>query len=258
MLGGTSEASQLTASLRADGLDPVLSFAGRTASVMALPGSARSADPAVADLVEVRVGGFGGADGLARYLDDERIGAVVCATHPFAARMPFNVAEACSSTATPVIRLLRPPWSPTGGDRWIDALSLADAAQILAEIGARRVLLTTGRQELAPFAALDSIAYVIRSIDPPDISAFADAITVLDRGPFEFDDEIALLRDHRIDAVVTKNSGGTATAAKLAAARSLGLPVVMVQRPSAPKLATVSSVDEVRLWLANACSRRPR
>jgi precorrin-6A/cobalt-precorrin-6A reductase len=237
LLAGTTEARLLARRLVDADVDVVVSFAGRTTKTASVPGEHRS-------------GGFGGADGLAAYIAQHAIAAVVCATHPFAARMPFNAAAACASVDRPLARLLRPEWVAEAGDRWIDVDDLDHAAAALGDLGARRVLLTTGRQELAPFAQLDDIEFTVRSIEPADLGAFRQAATILERGPFTVESERALLTARSIDAVVSKNSGGSATAAKLVAARQLGVPVVMVRRPACPAVHTVSTVDEVLDWLA--------
>ncbi|MCU1392336.1 MAG: cobalt-precorrin-6A reductase [Ilumatobacteraceae bacterium] len=237
LLAGTTEARQLARRLVDAGSDVVVSFAGRTSTTASIAGTIRS-------------GGFGGADGLAAFVAAEGIGAVVCATHPYAARMPFNAAAACAALDRPLIRLLRPPWTSVPGDRWVEVDDLDAAAAALVDLGALRVLLTTGRQELAPFAHLAGIEFTVRCIEPPDLRDFAHATAILERGPFTVGSEAALLADRAIDVVVAKNSGGSATEAKLAAARDAGIPVVMVRRPPAPEVPTAATVDEVLDWLA--------
>ena len=236
LLGGTSEASQLARRLdgRAD-VDLVVSLAGRTAHPVPLPGS-------------VRTGGFGGAEGLARYLASHRIAAVIDATHPFAAQMSHHAASACESEGVPRLRLLRPPWAPVPGDVWIEVADLAAAAACLADRGARRVFLTTGRTELRPFAPLPGVWFLVRCVDPPAVMPLGRAEVVLDRGPFDEDAERHLMARCGIDTLVTKNSGGPA-GAKLAAARSLSIPVVIVDRPAGPGGPQVASVDEAEAWL---------
>jgi precorrin-6A/cobalt-precorrin-6A reductase len=232
ILGGTGEAAVL-AGLFADrpDLDIVSSLAGRVAAP-SLPVGA------------VRIGGFGGVDGLAAYLQAEKIDAVVDATHPFAARMSANAAEACARLGVPLLAFVRPVWAAEPGDRW---LSVADMVQAAA-LCHGRVFLTVGRQELAPFAG--SAAWcLIRSIDPPAGPLPVAHELLLARGPFSLNEEIALLRDRRIDLVVSKNSGGPATYAKIAAARALGLPVVMVERPVRPRTDVAADPDAVAVWL---------
>ena len=237
VLGGTSEGYALAEALAGrPGLRVVSSLAGRTAAPRRPAG-------------EVRIGGFGGAEGLAAYLRDAGIGAVIDATHPFASRMGWNAATACAATATRLLRLERPAWLPGPGDRW---QNVADWNEAAAWVGAqaRRVLLALGRQELAAFAGLDHVRFLIRSVDRPDpMPPVAQAEIVLARGPFTEADELALLQSRGIDSIVCKNSGGTATDAKLAAARQLGVRVVMRQRPARPVLPTVPGVAAALAWL---------
>ncbi len=208
ILGGTTEAADLARRLDASGWAVTTSLAGRTRRPAPLPGA-------------VRIGGFGGIDGLVAHLRAEPVAAVVDATHPFAARMPHHVAAACSTAGVPRLRLLRPGWTAGPGDRWQRVPSLDAAAASVVASGARRVFLTTGRQELAPFAALVDVWFLVRAIEAPDPQPLARATVILDRGPFAVEDERALMAAHAIEVVVTKDSGGTATAAKLTAARDL-------------------------------------
>jgi precorrin-6A/cobalt-precorrin-6A reductase len=239
LLAGTAEAVAL-AGLLADrpGVEVVASLAGRTAHPGALP-------------CRVRVGGFGGAAGLAGELRTGGYGALVDATHPFAAAMPHNAATAATAAGVPRVRLLRPPWRDRPGDRWEEVADLAAAASALAPLGARRVFLTTGRLELAPFAAVPGVHFVVRAIERPDPMPLPErrSTVVLARGPFTLDDELALLRAHRIDALVARNSGGAATAAKLDAARARGNPVVIVRRPPAPPGPRVGTPEAALAWL---------
>jgi precorrin-6A/cobalt-precorrin-6A reductase len=195
------------------------------------------------------VGGFGGTAGLAAYLRDEGVDVLVDATHPFAAVMRWHAAEAAASTGVPRVRVERPPWVAVEGDRWVRVPDLAGAAAAVTAGGHRRVLLTTGRTELAPFAGCAGVHLVVRSIEPPDPQPLPDAEVVLDRGPFTVAGERALMVDRGIDAVVTKDSGGSATAAKLVAARSLGLPVVVVDRPPSPDGPQVATAAEALAWV---------
>lgn len=238
ILGGTTEGYALAAALapRPD-LLVVSSLAGRTASPRQPPGA-------------LRVGGFGGVAGLAAWLRGERIAAVIDATHPFAARMGWNAEAACRDAGVKLLRLERPAWQAGPGDRWDEVDDWEQAARVLAASG-RGVLLALGRQELAAFAGLDQVRFVIRSVDAPDpMPPFAQAELVLARGPFSLDDELALLRRHRIDTIVCKNSGGTATDAKLEAARTLGVRVVMRRRPPRPPVPAVATVAAATGWLA--------
>lgn len=237
LLAGTSEAVELAALLAAwDDVAVLASLAGRTSepAVLACP---------------VRVGGFGGVGGLVAALRDGGHHLLVDATHPFARRMPGHAAEATAIAGVPRLRLLRPPWRPIDGDHWHCVANLGAAADEVAALGARRVFVSTGRLELAPFASLSGVHLVIRSIEPPDPTIVVGATVVLDRGPFDVDHELVLFREHRIDAVVTKNSGGVATGAKLTAARRLGIPVVVVDRPPAPDGPVVGTVAEALAWI---------
>jgi precorrin-6A/cobalt-precorrin-6A reductase len=200
---------------------------------------------------EVRVGGFGGVDGLAAWLREQHVAAVIDATHPFAATMTEHAVAACHDTGVPLLLLRRPAWSSEPGDRWHHVGSLAGAAAAVGALGSR-VLLTTGRRSLAGFTGVPGRRVVLRSVDPPDGPLPDGVYLVLDRGPFTLDGERDLLRRHRIDVVVTKNSGGTAVAAKLVAARERGLPVVVVDRPPAPDAPAVDDVAGAVAWLAGS------
>jgi precorrin-6A/cobalt-precorrin-6A reductase len=221
VLGGTTEGRLLAGELVADH-EVTVSLAGRVRSPLPLPG-------------EVRVGGFGGVDGLAAWLRGHGTDAVVDATHPFASTMTAHAAAACALTGVPLLRLQRPAWNPGPGDDWRPVPDLPAAASAAAALG-ERVFLTTGRSGLAVFAPVDRW-FLVRSVDPPEPPVPARMQVLLDRGPFTLDGERALLREHRIDVLVTKNSGGPVP--KLAAARELGVPVVMVQRPALPPGVTV-------------------
>ncbi|MET8138191.1 MULTISPECIES: cobalt-precorrin-6A reductase [unclassified Streptomyces] len=235
LLGGTTEARELAAELAArPGVRVTTSLAGRVSRPGALEG-------------DVRTGGFGGADGLARWLREHRVDAVVDATHPFASGISANAARAAVATGIPAVVLRRPGWRPGPGDRWHPVDSLAEAAALLPELG-RRVFLSTGRLGLAAFADLARIHFLVRSVETPDPPLPPDTEVLLARGPFTVGDEKSLLRGHRIDVLVTKDSGGAATAAKLTAARDLGLPVVVVRRPPLPK--GVSAVPDIASALA--------
>jgi precorrin-6A/cobalt-precorrin-6A reductase len=243
ILGGTTEAAALARALgdRPD-LDVTTSYAGRTRAPTAPAG-------------RTRVGGFGGAAGLARHLRTERVDVLVDATHPFAARMRWHAFEAAGAVGIPCVRVERPGWESGPGDRWVRVGDLAAAARAVTEGGHRRVLLTTGRTELAPFASCPGVWFLVRSIEPPDPQPLPDAEVVLARGPFTVVGERTLMISHRIDAVVTKDSGGEATGAKLVAARELGLPVVVVDRPPSPPGPLVRTVGEALDWLDAALAR---
>ncbi len=200
--------------------------------------------------IRQRVGGFGGAEGLAAYLAAERIDAVIDATHPFAARISANAAAACRATHTPLVVFTRPPWTRERGDRWIEAPTIEAAVDA---IGARRkvVFLTQGRMQLAAFARAPQHRYVVRAIDrPAEVDVLPHHKLILARGPFSLDDELALMRSEGVETLVTKNSGGRATYAKIEAARELGIRVVIVQRPDAPEAETLHDLDSVVGWIA--------
>jgi precorrin-6A/cobalt-precorrin-6A reductase len=214
----------------------ILSLAGATAHPAQTP-------------IPQRVGGFGGAEGLSVFLVHERIGAVIDATHPFAARMSANALAACRATDTPLVVFTRPSWIREAGDRWIEVATIDEAVDAL---GARpkTVFLTLGRLQLAAFARAPQHRYVVRAIDrPAEIDALPDCKLILARGPFSFADEAALMRDERVEALVTKNSGGRATYAKIAAARALKIEVVIVRQPPAPEAETLRELDAVMAWI---------
>ncbi len=238
ILGGTSEAASLAERLaREPAIEAVLSLAGRTGAPKPAP-------------VPTRIGGFGGADGLVRYLADEHVGAVVDATHPFADAISRNAAQACRVAGVALLAIRRPPWRPSAGDRWTDVASMRDAVGALGGTP-RRVFLTVGRLELAAFAAAPQHHYLVRTIEPIGDALPVPSLTALRaRGPFDEGGERALLRTHAIDVLVTKNSGGAATYGKIAAARALGLPVVVVARPEKPAVEAVEDADAAFAWLS--------
>ncbi|MCX4749901.1 cobalt-precorrin-6A reductase [Kitasatospora sp. NBC_01287] len=230
ILGGTTEARQLAAALAPlPGLRVTSSLAGRV-SAPRLP------------VGEVRVGGFGGPAGLAHWLREHQVQTLIDATHPFARVISRNAAEAAAAVHVPLLALRRPSWVPVAGDRWHPVDSLEQAAAALPGLG-RRALLTTGRLGLAAFAAVAGVHLVARSVEQPDPPLPPDLTVLLARGPFRLDGERAVFREHRIDVLVTKDSGGAATAPKLAVARELGLPVLIVRRPELP--AGVPEVPDV-------------
>jgi precorrin-6A/cobalt-precorrin-6A reductase len=240
ILGGTTEARRLAGCLAGrTELAVVLSLAGRTAAPAAQP-------------VPVRVGGFGGAEGLAAYLSAEHIDVLVDATHPYAAVISANAAKAAVSAGVRLLALRRPPWTPVAGDDWTEVGDMPEAVRALG--GApRRAFLALGRKELAPFADAPQHHYLVRSVDPVDPPlAVPHASYITGRGPFGEDDDRALLAAHRIEVVIAKNSGGTATYGKIAAARTLGLPVIMLRRPELPIVATVETVEAAVAWLDHA------
>lgn len=235
LLGGTSEGRELANLLDKAGLDVVTSLAGRVKRPRLPRG-------------EVRIGGFGGPEGLGRYLYDHQIDLIIDATHPFAERISASALQASMSTGVPVLRINRPEWTPQPGDEWISVPDAEAAAKVVQE-RFRRPLLTIGRQNLAAFSGDARGSYLIRCVEPPEGALPRRYLLMFDRGPFDVDDEHNLLRRHRIDVVVTKNSGGQATAAKLEAARALHIPVIMIERPPAAPVPTVHSVPEAAQWI---------
>jgi precorrin-6A/cobalt-precorrin-6A reductase len=233
LLGGTSEGRALAARLHPD-VDVISSLAGRVP------------DPAL-PVGEVRIGGFGGVEGMRRWLVDSRVDAVVDATHPYAATITANAAAVCGQLGLPHLLLARPAW-PRGDA--IGVASDAEAAKTVAAERYSRVFLTTGRSGTAAFADVDAW-FLIRAVTAPDPDTLPrHHQLVLSRGPYLYDGELALLRDHRIDVLVTKNSGGQMTRPKLDAATALGVAVVMVDRPPLPPgVATVASVDDAVSWV---------
>jgi precorrin-6A/cobalt-precorrin-6A reductase len=238
ILGGTRDALELADKLSAEGRFSVIySLAGRVEHPR-LPNC------------EVRIGGFGGIDGLSGYLMDERIHAVVDATHPFAARISQHVEEASQRLGLPLVALVRSPWIAVDGDVWHEVPDLQSAADVVPRLG-KRVFLAIGRQEVSVFAQCTDGYFLIRAIEPPSGPLPPNCDVVLGRGPFHFDDELKLLRDHAIDLVVAKNSGGAATYPKILAAREIHIPVVMVQRPRAQQVLSVATPSAVLTWLHN-------
>jgi precorrin-6A/cobalt-precorrin-6A reductase len=221
ILGGTGEARDLARQLVAAGTARVVSSLAGRVSDPALPAG------------EVRIGGFGGTAGLAAWLGRHQPAVVVDATHPYAATMSAHAVAACAATGTPLLGVVRPPWTAGAGDDWHAAGSLAEAAALTAALG-RRALVTTGRQGLGAFAPVSDVFFLIRCVDPPAGELPAAREVILARGPYDARAELALMRAHGIDVLVTKNSGGALTSGKLAAARRLGIPVVMVSRPPRP------------------------
>jgi len=225
-----------------------LSLAGRTAAPALPP-------------VPVRVGGFGGAQGLVDYLIDQRIDILIDATHPYAAAISANAAAAAPRARVALLTLRRPGWTPIAGDRWIEVGDVAGAVQALGSIS-RRVFLALGRKEIEPFADAPQHSYLVRSVEPvTQPLAVPHAVYITGRGPFAEADERILLERHRIEIIAAKNSGGPATYGKIAAARALGLPVILLRRPPPPPYppplegregAAVETVDDAVAWLDHA------
>ncbi|KPI02024.1 Precorrin-6A reductase [Actinobacteria bacterium OV450] len=266
ILGGTTEARRLAAALAAggteDGAAPATAAGSGpdTGSASGSGTAARAALRVTTSLAgrvaapvlppgEVRIGGFGGPEGLATWITAHRVSHLVDATHPFAERMSFNAAAAAALSGVPLIALRRPGWSPGPGDDWHFADSLAEAALRLPELGGR-AFLTTGRMGLHTFAQLADTWFLVRSVDPPEAPVPPRLDVLLARGPFSLEGERELLARHRIDVLVTKDSGGSATAPKLTAAREAGIPVLVVRRPPVPEgVPETGSVPAVLRWL---------
>ncbi len=246
ILGGTGDAVKLAAqTINIPGLATITSLAGRTNE----PGAIAS---------PIRTGGFGGETGLATYLQTMKIDLLIDATHPFAAQISWNAAHAASTVSIPSLMLVRPAWARDRQDNWIEVESI-DQAVAAIPATAERIFLTIGRQQLAPFATLTDRWCLMRSIDPPAADMpLPPGKMRLDRGPFSLAQELQLLKDERIDAIVSKNSGGEATYAKIIAARELCLPVVMVQRPIMPEGKQVENVSSAIDWLYDRLNYAPR
>jgi precorrin-6A/cobalt-precorrin-6A reductase len=241
ILGGTSEASALAAAaLQIPHLTVISSLAGRTQQPIAPAG-------------QVRSGGFGGEAGLRDYLERESIDVLIDATHPFAQQISGHGARAAATQGIPYLRLERPAWSMETGDRWLLVQNHEEAAGLLARL-AVRIFLTIGRQELKNYAHLSDLWFLMRSIDPPD-SPMPPGELILARGPFSVAAERELLLQHQIGAIVSKNSGGAATYAKIVAGRELGLPIVMIDRPQSLASDRASQIPEALQWLKQAMSQ---
>ena len=239
VLGGTTEAAALAQGLAAERLDAVYSYAGRTVAPAGQP-------------IPVRIGGFGGADGLAACLAKGGFTHLVDATHPFAAQISANAVAAAAQAGVPLIALERPAWQPGPGDAWTRVPGIAAAAAALPA-DPRCVFLAIGRQSLDAFAGLPH-RWVLRLVD--DVPApLPGAAVIVDRGPFTVAGDRTLMQRHGVQIVVAKNAGGTGAAAKLAAARALGLSVVMVDRPAVPPRPVATSVAEVMGWLHRTVPR---
>ncbi len=238
ILGGTGEARALADAAQRrfdDRVEIISSLAGRTQAPAAIAG-------------RVRRGGFGGAAGLRAFLEAECIAALVDATHPFATTMRSAARTAAEQAGIARVTLGRRPWIPGPGDRWFEVSDAQEAATAVKGLG-QRVWLTLGVKDLAAFATLRDVWFLVRRVDPGPVPLSA-ATVVLGRGPFTLAGERALISDHRIDVLVSKASGGTATRAKLDAAREAGLPVVMIRRPAIDTGPTVYDVEAALAWIA--------
>jgi precorrin-6A/cobalt-precorrin-6A reductase len=242
ILGGTTEASSLAVAMAEQGLAATLSYAGRTARPRAQP-------------IPVRIGGFGGAEGLAAYLRDRQISHIVDATHPFAAQISAHAIEAAERAGVPLIALSRPAWKPVEGDRWT-VVADVDAAVAALAGPARRVMLALGRLHVPAFAAQPQHHYLLRFVDRPEAPPpLPHHDLVVDRGPFTTDGDRRLMRDRGIDLIVCKNAGGSGADAKLHAARALGLPVLMIARPALRARAEAEDIDAVMRWIGHRAKR---
>ncbi|WP_103258564.1 cobalt-precorrin-6A reductase [Tabrizicola aquatica] len=235
LLGGTTEANLVAQAIARAGLAGVYSYAGRTEAPMGQP-------------IHMRVGGFGGVEGLRSYLKAEGISHVIDATHPFAAQMSSNAVAACAAEGVPLVALERAPWVAGEGDKWTQVPDIPAAVTALAG-PPQRVFLAIGRQHIDAFAAQPQHMYLLRLVDEPTAPLPFPADVVVARGPFDVAGDTALMQDHRIDVVVAKNAGGKGAVAKIAAARALGLRVVMIDRPMIPARPVVRTVAEVMAWL---------
>ena len=250
LLGGSGEARSLAQALaRYPEIETVTSLAGRTRDPAALPGKVIS-------------GGFGGPEGLADYLNTQNVALMIDATHPFAARMSANAARAAALSACPCLHLRRPAWQPQPGDRWLEVADLPAAAARLGELDptARAcVFLATGHRGLEAFAALQESFFLIRLIEAPAVSPPLCRFEILRRrGPFSLADELALFQERSVSAIVAKNSGGAGSYPKIAAARALGLPVLMIARPTAADGPSVSDADAALNWVLERLDIRPK
>jgi len=242
VLGGTTEASALAASLAERGEAALLSYAGRVANPRAQP-------------IPVRIGGFGGIDGLAEYLRYNGVTHLIDATHPFASRMSANAVVAAARAGVAHIALTRPAWVAVEGDRWTRVPDIEAAVAALSG-PARRVMLALGRMHVDAFGAQPQHEYLLRFVDAPEhVPGLPRHHLVVDRGPFDVEGDLALMKTRRIEIVVCKNAGGTGAQAKLHAARILGLPVIMIDRPVLPARLEVHRVEDVLGWLDHRADR---
>jgi len=241
LLGGTTEASHLATALAAIGINAVFSYAGRTANPVAQP-------------LPTRIGGFGSVAGLCEYVQSNNITHIIDATHPFAAQMSRNAVAASLACGVQLLALERAPWQAEASDNWTHVPDIAAAVVALPD-APRRVFLAIGKQALAPFAAKPQHHYLLRLVDPPAALPLPHTTAIIARGPFDVAHDTALLQTHRITHIVAKNAGGTGAAAKILAARALGLAIIMIDRPTLPPRQIVASVPEVLAWLGHSAER---
>ena len=236
ILGGTTEASALAQIISKTTINARLSYAGRVSRLRPSP-------------IAKRVGGFGGISGLLEYLKSEQITHVIDATHPFASQMSKNAIEACSMAKIPLAALTRPAWQEKKGDNWINVPNLEAAAEHLKQ-PKKNVLLAIGRQNLVLFYTQPQHNYILRLVDPPDKPLkFPDHSINISRGPFTIKNDTALFKNHKIDLVVAKNSGGSGAYSKIEVARNLGVSVVMIDRPKIPSRKEIFQTDSVLNWV---------
>ncbi len=238
ILGGTGDAVQLATQADVLGFAVISSLAGRTQ---------QSGNTVITSAGAVRVGGFGGVSGLTAYLQQQNINLLIDATHPFAQQISWNAAAAADLCGVPRLLFNRPEWEPVNGDRWLLVSNHVEAAALLPGL-AQRIFLTIGKQELYSYAHLSDLWFLMRSIDPPSTPLPPGEI-ILAKGPFVLTAEKNLLLQYQIEIIVSKNSGGNSTYAKITAARELGLPIIMIQRPALPAGAQVTTLADAVLWL---------
>ena len=200
----------------------------------------------------MRSGGFGGVEGLCRYLAAERFDVLVDATHPFAAVISHYAKEAAERSGLPLLRLERPAWAPEPADRWVEVAN--NVAAVSAIPPQARVLLTIGRKEVGPYFARNDITGIARMIEPADTEVNDNWRVLRARPPFSLDKELQILSDHSISHLVTKNSGGQETYAKLVAARMSGVAVIMIRRPLKPSVPTVADPFSALAFLDQSVS----
>ena len=243
ILGGTTEATALAIAVHEAGIAATFSYAGRVARPKRQP-------------LPTRIGGFGGVDGLVNYIRENGITHVVDATHPFAAQMSMNAVAACGQTGTQLIALTRPKWQPETGDNWTHMPDINAAVAALSG-PSKNVMLAIGRMHLDAFAPQPQHRYLLRLVDAPDGEVpLPNRHIVVDQGPFSVENDIALMREHGVELIVSKNAGGTGARAKIDAARALNLPIIMIDRPAIPARPEVGSLAQVLAWLDHSSTER--